>query len=327
LLYVAQVIMFIFNWGGYVGNLVVLGNVLPDLMVGYFGEYEVFRRQIILVIAVVIFSPMAYYKGLGRFAWASFLAVVAMIFVILLVLYRYFFERSTYQQPEPAHAFTFVNSNFLPVLGGISFIYTCQDMFFHVFHSLHDPTRKRVAIVAHSIMLSTMAILASFGICGYFLFYQNVDDDILSNFGAKDQMIQVARLMVAFNIVVSVPYCNFIPRVAVLAVVQMYFPQWAVKDVDNPQANRFKRNVVHFIVTTVLLGSGLVVALFVTNLGVAFEFVGGISAVCISLIIPPLCFLKLETDASRIKRASCYVVLLLGAVGTVGVISKIAMNG
>lgn len=318
--------MFIFNWGGYVGNLIVLGNVLPDIMNGYFGHHDIFDRQYLLLFAVIIFSPMSYFKGLGRLAFASFLAVLALIFVVLMVLYRFAFNREEFQVSQPPGAFRFIGPDALPVLGGISFIYTCQDMFFHVFHSLHDPTRRRVAIVAHSIMASMMLLGAAFGICGYLLFYSSVSDDVLSNFGETDNVTQVARLLVAFNIAVSIPYTNFIPRVAIIAVVQMYFPQWAIKDLDKPEANRLKRNVVHALVTTLLLGCGLAVAEFITNLGVAFEFVGGISAVCISLIIPPLCFLKLEPEANKFKRAFCYLVLVLGAAGTVGVTSKIALN-
>ncbi len=313
--------MFVFNWGGYVGNLIVLGNILPEFLVGLFGPHPLLQRRWLLVIAVVAFSPISFYKGVSKLAWASAVAVWALMFLCILVVFRFFIDHHHFAREPTEHAYTFVHSNVLPALGGISFLYTCQDMFFHVFHSLHHPTRKRVAVVAHSIMGGMFVIATVMGICGYLLFFESVSDNILNDFG-HDAATQVARALLVMNIIVSVPYTNYIPRVAIMAVVQLYFPDLVVKR----PGNKDKRDIFHACVTALLLGTGLLIAENVTNLGLVFELVGGFSAICISLIIPALCHLKLEKEDSRAMRSWCYMLVVLGIVGMCGCVANIIVN-
>jgi amino acid permease len=351
---VAAFMMFVFNWGGFVGNLVVLGTFAPTLLRTWFGHTEVFDRQWVLCFSVLLFSPIAFYKGLGRFAWASAFSVWSLIFLSSLVIVRFAIGDYVHLPSPPSDAYSFSRPYWLTALGGISFLYTCQDMFFHVFHSLENPTPRRVAIVSSTVMFSMALLFTSVGLSGYFMFFDDVDDNILDNFSYKDVVTNVSRMLIVSNIVLSIPYNNFIPRVVISSMIQIKWPDYVVKR----EGNRFKRNVVHVLVTTALLLAGLLVAISVTNLGLVFAFVGGVSAIGISLILPPLCYIKFDRDArrgegyspllepaldkmhsepehaefreppSRFTVAMCYFVLLVGLVATfavtVAVVSQFA---
>ena len=132
-------------------------------------------------------------------------------------------------------------------------------------------------------------------------------------------------------------YNTFMPRVAVTAIVQLFAPGWTIKT-PTVRHNRAKRNTVHVVVTTLLLGSGLAVATNVDDMGATFEVVGAISGVSIALLLPSLCYINLPsspmvvaaattmggTSASTGKHTWTYIgsvaVAVIGAVSMVSVL-------
>ncbi len=176
----------------------------------------------------------------------------------------------------------------------------------HVLHSLKDPTPKRVAQVTHAVCAMFFFFGTLLALCGYLIFFDSVQANILDNFARSDLVTQICRIALVFNVLIGVPYSTFMPRVALQAYVQLYKPNWINKSPNN----KCTRTIVHATLTTLVLAGALTIALLVTNLGNVYSFVGGLSALGISLILPPLCFLKLEPDAPRSKRAVCIIVIV-----------------
>jgi hypothetical protein len=170
----------------------------------------------------------------------------------------------------------------------------------------------------------------------------------------------------AFNIIVSIPYNVIMPRVVILAAIKLFHPEL----VDKMEGNRFKRNVLHSIITIVLLSGSMFVALKFTDLGLFYEcmhghfllniflllsrvvfallvlqfllmcvacghfltcssfitcvmcmcanmpVLGGLSSICVSLIIPPILYLRLMPEGGY--RWKCWVMIICGATGTIG---------
>jgi hypothetical protein len=93
------------------------------------------------------------------------------------------------------------------------------------------------------------------------------------------------------------PFTIYMPRVALLAALQPFFPSLIAPAPDH--SNRRTRRVFHALLTTALLAMNLAVALTVTNLGAVFGFIGAISGIAIALVMPsafmPLLSLDVRT--------------------------------
>src|SRR5688572_23151072 len=82
--------IFCFNFGGFVGSLIVLGTILPDMLSGFFGDHPLFARQWMISLPLLLVSPVAYYKGIGNFAIISLISCGSLVFLVCLVTYHFF---------------------------------------------------------------------------------------------------------------------------------------------------------------------------------------------------------------------------------------------
>ena len=81
-------------------------------------------------------------------------------------------------------------------------------------NGLRRPTRLRFFVVAFSVVSVTAATIVVMGTSGYLLFYDlNLSDaNVLDLFPEGDRMVIVVRVVMALNIVLSIPYALFMPR-------------------------------------------------------------------------------------------------------------------
>jgi len=191
-------------------------------------------------------------------------------------------------------------------------------MFGHVIHSLENPTPRRTSIVIWSVCFGYFVLSTLVGICGYLFFFQDVKDNILDNYENHTPFNTTCRFLLVIAITISAPYCAFMPRVSILALVQLRWPALVLKN-RGPRRNR---QILHICLTVALLGGNLLVAELVTDLGAVFVFVGALSAISISLVLPPLCYMMLEHTSRRMKIA-CISVLVLGIGGAIGAVATL----
>jgi amino acid permease len=254
-----------------------------------------------------------------RFAIPSMIGVWAILACAIAIIARFVltYTRAVDSWPvpvAPAHAWRFWQPNFFPAIGGISYIYTCHDMSIHVLHSLHNPTRSRWALVAGGTMAIAFAVCALLGLSGYLLFFQSVTGNVLDSFAHDDTLAIAGRALLAVNALSSIPYSAIMPRVVVQSVVKLWRPDL----VEKRAGNRFARNVVHTLITLVLQAGAATLALHVTDLGLFYEVVGGVSSLCVSLIIPPICFLLQPSVAAAAARSEADATTKSAASHTTG---------
>jgi sodium-coupled neutral amino acid transporter 11 len=204
-------------------------------------------------------------------------------------------------------------------------------------------------------MLLAFIIASMLALSGYLLFFTDAAGNILDNFAKDDRLVVICRVLLGVNVLFSIPYSVLMPRVVVQSLIKLPFPHLVEKSDDN----RFVRNAVHTIVTVILQVAAVVLALHVTDLGLFYEIVGGMSAICVSLVIPPIIYLSIsntEFEANPISplltvgsesnsqpeqsealtleairqhknmRFRCYVLLALGVVGMAGCLGSIFFN-
>eukprot|EP01098_Paradermamoeba_levis_P001591 TRINITY_DN11867_c0_g1_i1.p1 TRINITY_DN11867_c0_g1~~TRINITY_DN11867_c0_g1_i1.p1 ORF type:complete len:455 (-),score=65.08 TRINITY_DN11867_c0_g1_i1:47-1411(-) len=296
---VVCIFMFMFNFGGFLGALLMVGTNVPNLLSAFFGESKWFSRHYVLIFACFLFLPIAFFRKISEYAFTSFLSVVLLLVLTLVLFIRVIFESTP---PADKHtAFHWVGDDFLPAIGGLSYLFVCHDMSFSVFESYHGSTRAKWNRVVLTNMLSTVIVFTILAYSGFFLFYTDCKANVLDNFDLHDVLANICRILLSINIMLSVPYSVFIPRVALYSLISLFL------------GKKIKHVFFHVLMTALIVGTGCVIAEFVTDLGTLFELVGAISAVGIAFIIPPIIFLKLEPGQwSSPKKIANILVLIFG---------------
>ncbi len=302
----ANFIIFLFNFPTVVQ---VLGSSLPDLLTNWFGEHVMFSRTAVVTIAIVVTAPISYYKSIGRFAYMSAVTTGCLTLVALGVIGRFFGTSAVHQVSQhaaseggDAYDLAFSHSTWLQALGGISYAFTCNDLFMHAIHSLENPTPRRVTTIILGSQFTFLILGTMTGITGYLTWFRDVNDNILASYPVTDQFNNALKICVILAILFFSPYNLFMPRVALIAVVQIWKPDW-IHPVKHPVThltiNKRKRLWFHVSATTILVAMNLGVALAVDNLGAIFGFVGALSGISISLILPRTCVIGIAPNLPR----------------------------
>jgi amino acid permease len=189
---------------------------------------------------------------------------------------------------------------------------------------LENPTPRRWLIVSALTTGGLILVSGLVGICG--LLFVGPGDNLLEEFRSHVPLINIARLSMSLAACSGIAYNVFMPRVAITAVMQLFAPRWTVKLPTTP-GNRFRRNVVHIIVTTLLLASALTIAIFFDKLGLTYEIIGAVAGVSIGLIFPPLCILALSKEGILSSRSNIFALatLIIGAASMIGCVVSLVL--
>lgn len=150
---------------------------------------------------------------------------------------------------------------------------------------------------------------------GFLTFGSLTQGNVLNNFPASNTMVNVARFCFGLNMLTTLPLEAFVCR----EVMFNYFLG------DGVHAS----TRLHFIVSTGLVGSSMLISLIVCDLGAVFELIGATSACALAYILPPLCYIKLSSRSWRTIPAIVCVVFgfLVMGISVVQAIIKIVRGG
>lgn len=162
------------------------------------------------------------------------------------------------------------------------------------------PTIKRFSRVTYFSLAISLVACLSLAIPGYLSFTSKTKGNILSNFPKDDLVINIARIIFALTMFLTYPMELFVTR-EVLS--ELFF-----KKTRRP-------NLIHYVVTFILLGASFGIAAIFTDLGVVFELTGGFSASVIAYIMPPACFIRLSNAPTySFKKLGCWILIVFGVV-------------
>lgn len=299
------IFIIIFNFGGTCAQLIMFGQVVPELLLYLYGEeHFLISRTAVLIYLTICMLPIAFLRDLGDFAIISFISVSCVLFIAFIVFYKAL-AGEKFNPPLPSD-WDLVHPGALSALGGMSYIFVCHDLSFNVFTGLKKSNKVRYYSVVILTMIITIVTCVTIGVCGYLLFFDlNLSNaNVLQLLPRSDILAIIGRIFLAVCIALSIPYSLFMPRLAFKFIVVSLW--------SSVKTNRTKDLILHYLLTLICVFSGLGVALIFTDLGAVFELTGGVSACSLAYIIPPLLMLKLEKNCCSINKVLSFFVLCLG---------------
>jgi len=305
--------IFCFNFGGLCAQLMLFGSVVPDIMIDLFGPHPFFTKTNLILVGCVVFVPISFLKDIAKYSFTSFLSVICVFLITLLVVFRLIFKKvGDYALADSSeNPADIIHVSFLEALGGLAYIYVCNDLAFNIIGSLKDPTIKRFRQVVGVAMGGTVGACALIGISGYLLFFQDVQANILDSFPTKDLVATIGRCLSAFGVTLCIPFTAFMPRISILMSLSAF----------GKAPRKFANSKVGYtIVTLFVMGLAVTIAIVVNNLGKTFELVGGVSACAIAFIFPPILAMKGFglRNLTPFRRVMTVLILICGIVIMVG---------
>ncbi|RKP23508.1 transmembrane amino acid transporter protein-domain-containing protein, partial [Syncephalis pseudoplumigaleata] len=177
--------------------------------------------------------------------------------------------------------------------------FVCHHNTFVILNALKSPSLNRFGVVTHMSMGVSLVTCLIMAISGYWAFTDKTEGNVLNNFASDNVLINIARLCFGMNMFSTLPLEHFVVR----EVVEALFLKEPISTLTN------------FLVTTVLIGAAMLIALCTCDLGFVMELTGGISATALAFILPPACYMKLASGSlwSR-KKLPSLVCIVFGVI-------------
>jgi len=123
------------------------------------------KRVVLVCLAVGAVLPLALVRDMAKLSKTSFLSLMSVIFITLVVITRSITGPGNTRVPvtEEEKRLTFIDTNFFPAIGIISFAFVCHHACFLVYNTLRDNTDARWAKTVHlsiGVAWGVMIVLA-----------------------------------------------------------------------------------------------------------------------------------------------------------------------
>ncbi|OWZ57491.1 solute carrier family 38 (sodium-coupled neutral amino acid transporter), member 11 [Cryptococcus neoformans] len=298
---------FSFAFGGTAAFHVIVGDTIPRVISYTFPSFAedaflrlfVNRQAVIIMCTLFISFPLSLHRDIVKLSKSSSFALVSMVIIIVSVLFR-----SVAVDPSlrgsSSDVFSIVKPGIFQAIGVISFAYACHHNSNYIYKSINVPTLDRFNMVTHiSTGISLIACLLV-AVCGYVVFTDKTEGNILNNFSSEDWLINIARLCFGANMSTTIPLEVFVCR----EVLEETFYK----------SKPFSK-LRHVIITSAVIFIAMALALTTCDLGVVLELAGGLSASALAFILPASAyFVMLSGPWSSRRRLPALLVAGFGMI-------------
>jgi sodium-coupled neutral amino acid transporter 11 len=308
----------LFALGGSIGFTIIIGDSIPQVLRSLFSNaienstfwtFILSRNFIITFCICLVCFPLSLIKNIALLAKASGLALVSMLIIISIVVFKAPFVDSSLKGEIHGSSF-FINSGLFQGISVISFALVCHHNTTFIYDSIDTPTLDRFDRVVHISCAISGFVCAVMGVCGFLNFGDKTKGNILNNFPKDDWIVNIARLCFGLNMITTLPLEIYVIR----EIIKDLYSIYKRKNNLTFEFSGFT-TTQHVIVTGMLLIIPLFVAMGTCNLGAVLEIVGATSGSLLAYILPPLCYNKMtKENKSKLQQFPFYACATFGFV-------------
>jgi len=212
--FATSIFQFLVAFGGMCAYMIIIGDTFP----------MIFRRLLpaaaspdhgflhgvtsrgfqITVSTIMVFFPLSLTREIGKLGKTSLVSLVAVVFIVTSVVFEGLTVGEEERGPTPTLGDA-VHGHFLEAIGVISFAFVCHHNTFLIFNSLKTPTLDRFGQVTRLSTTIAMVSCLLMGLGGYAAFTDQVQGNVLNNFGADRPLVNLARFFFAVNMFTTYP--------------------------------------------------------------------------------------------------------------------------
>ena len=172
-------------------HLIVLSSLLRNILLTVFGKENdafYFHSKFILILFALILSPLMFHKdisGLARFTYLGVLSLVILFIstVILFIYKNYHNEITPFKQDMLYIKGTY--AEMFKCFGGYHNAFVFQAQIFAIYLPLYPRSTKNMMKSCLIGSLTSSIIYVSFGLIGYIMYKDNINDSLIKNLGEE----------------------------------------------------------------------------------------------------------------------------------------------
>ncbi|KAG4104855.1 hypothetical protein H8356DRAFT_926500 [Neocallimastix lanati (nom. inval.)] len=315
---IISLFQFIFAYGGMCAYSIIVGDTISTVLAQYispnFFAYGILtsRSAIICLTTFFIILPLSLNRDMSKLSKTSFLSLLGIMIVTISVIWEGL-KVPDESKGDPTQRLTYINKDIFQCIGVISFAFVCHHNSLLILGSLKKPSMDRFATVTHLSTGWSFLVSIAIALGGYLVFTDKTEGNILNNFPQDSHLINISRLLFAFNMFLTSPLECFVCREVILNLLN---PNSVIGGGDNINNEETKENklfggIEHFVVTIALILCSLYIALTINDLGFVLEITGGFSATMLAYILPTACYCKLIEGSFTSKKKIPYVLCII----------------
>ncbi|ORX49259.1 hypothetical protein BCR36DRAFT_412780 [Piromyces finnis] len=311
---IISIFQFIFAYGGMCAYSIIVGDTISTVLAQYisptFFAYSILtsRNFIICLTTFLIILPLSLNRDISKLSKTSFLSLLGIMIITISVIYEGI-KVPKELKGDPNQRITFIHKDIFQCIGVISFAFVCHHNSLLILGSLKKPSMNRFATVTHLSTGWSFLVSIAIALGGYLVFTDKTKGNILNNFPQDSHLINISRILFAFNMFLTSPLECFVCREVILNLLN---PNSVIGGGENLNSKETKENklfgdIEHFIVTLILVLCSLYIALTIDDLGFVLEITGGFSATMLAYILPTCCYCKLTKGSLKSKKKLPYI--------------------
>jgi amino acid permease len=216
MLVIVELIVFLNNFGALIIYSRVIADSIPPVISNFLGGGGIWTDKMTwFIISGALFFPLTCVRSMEELKWTSLLGFVTILYVVIIVIVRFFTFGPEGRAPSSEVHFTEVSSDVLRSVSayGVAWGYHYNVPYFY--KELRDGTPK---VLMQSVVVAFPIILASYasvGILGYIMFGDAIaahGGDIINNFADDDTAVNVGRLGLFFHFACVFPVLSVCAR-------------------------------------------------------------------------------------------------------------------
>ena len=331
-----------FNFGSAYGScltfIIIFNKVIPNILNISLGKKSITNNNIYLsLILGIILYIYCFKKDISGIKKAAYYAFLGIIFFFILTIIDFFYEIReediiiNFQKLTLNDILWGMDNNWYTKLTSIACIilsFSFHIFTFSIYGCMGEISIYEFVITSTITIFICAAIYLICGICGFLLYYNNLNDSILDAIG--DKFIN-SLLSMAFgiNIIMTFPITFTGLKNYWILLIEVYFTKLrdffyfcfscfkCVKKrkkeilfLKKEEANNFFGNKASFILpksleyiaVLILFISVFYIATIFSKLKIIFGIVGGIMGNCLTFIFPALFYFFIDNDKWRITK-------------------------
>ncbi|KAG0019902.1 hypothetical protein BGZ81_009543 [Podila clonocystis] len=269
--YLLNSVVFFQTAGAAITYLIVIGDTIP-IILGLLG-FPIAREWVIFVSSLAFVLPLLFFRSIGSLARVSMISVMTLPPILFAVAYSGF-----QYAPDHKRSFDFVGDNVFPAIGVMAFAMLSTQTAFMNYQTLADPSKRAWAQATGLAVSLSWAISFVFAIIGFISFGEDVAPNIFNSFPLTDELINYGRGLLGFSMFLTFPQAFYPARAALHKVL------------GHEDAHTLPSDSEHILTTLGLFIPILICGVFIADLGLLYQLIGGFCSTFLAYIIPGLCY-------------------------------------
>ncbi|NXX50673.1 S38A6 protein, partial [Tricholaema leucomelas] len=230
------------------------------------------QRFTLPALCVLVIFPLSVPREIGFQKYSSILGTLAACYLTLVIILKYYLQDKSLGSSEPSQTSRASSwASIFSVIPTICFGFQCHEACVAIYSSMRNQSFSHWVTVSVLSMLICLLIYSLTGLYGYLTFGKAVASDVLMSYPGNDPVVIVARLLFGISVVTIYPIVVLLGRSVVRDV-------WAVPKRGAAAVPEARERWSRVALTVAWMGTTLVIALFVPDIGKVIELIGGISA-------------------------------------------------